>query len=86
MAGRMGGDKLTIKSLHVISIDQEKNEMLLSGMVPGKFGDLVRITKISEGSLEELQHGAVAHVVEGGTAKIAGSGAAAAPAQGGTNA
>lgn len=70
MAGRMGNDRVTIKNLHVISIDPEKNEMLVSGAIPGKFGDLLRITKISEGSLKELEHEVVAQVVEGEAAKV----------------
>lgn len=91
MAGRMGGDSVTVKNLHVISIDPEKNEMFVSGAVPGKTGDLLKITKISEGSLKELQREVVAQVVEGEAAKIAGGGAsteAPAPAaqEGGTNA
>ena len=93
MAGRMGGDTVTVKNLHVISIDQEKNEMFVSGSIPGKFGDLLRITRISEGSLKDLEHEVVAKVVEGEGAKIAGGGGAAAPApaapapqEGGTNA
>lgn len=74
MAGRMGGDRVTVKNLHVISIDQEKNEMLVSGAIPGKSGDLLRITKISEGSLKDLEHEVIAQVVEGEAAKIAGTG------------
>ena len=65
MAGRMGGGRVTIKNLHVISIDPEKNEMFISGAIPGKFGDLLRITKISEGSLKGLEHEVIAQVVEG---------------------
>ena len=90
MAGRMGGDGVTVKNLHVISIDAEKNEMFVSGAVPGKFGDLLILTKISEGSLKDLAREVVAKVVEGEAAKIAGGGAPApaapAPAEGGTNA
>ena len=74
MAGRMGMDTVTVKNLHIISIDSEKNEMFVSGMVPGKFGDLLEITKISEGSLKDLQREVVAKVVEGEAAKIAGTG------------
>lgn len=74
MAGRMGGDRVTVKNLHVISIDPEKNEMLVSGAIPGKSGDLLRITKISEGSLKDLEHEVIAQVVEGEAAKIAGTG------------
>ena len=65
MAGRMGGNGVTVKNLHVISIDPVKNEMFVSGTIPGRFGDLLRITKISEGSLKELEHEVVAQVVEG---------------------
>ncbi len=65
MAGRMGHDSVTVKNLHVISIDQEKNEMFVSGAVPGKFGDLLKITRIAEGSLKDLEHEVVAQVVEG---------------------
>lgn len=89
MAGRMGGGGVTIKNLHVISIDQEKNEMLVSGAIPGKFGDLLRITKISEGSLKDLEREVVAKVVEGEATKMVGSGeeaAATAPVEGGTSA
>ena len=89
MAGRMGNDRVTIKNLHVISIDHEKNEMLVSGAIPGKFGDLLRITKISEGSLKELEHEVVAQVIEGEAIKITESGEAPAGTpvtEGGTNA
>ena len=61
----MGGDGVTVKNLHVISVDPEKNEMLVSGPIPGKFGDLLKITKISEGSLKDLEREVVAQVVEG---------------------
>lgn len=94
MAGRMGMDAVTVKNLHVISIDPTKNEMLVSGVVPGKFGDLLKITKISEGSLKDLEREVVAKVVEGEAAKVAGSNGAStevaapapAPQEGGTNA
>lgn len=89
MAGRMGGDGVTIKNLHVISIDPTKNEMFVSGAIPGKFGDLLKITKISAGSLKELEHEVVAQVVEGEAAEIAESNGApvsAEPQEGGTNA
>ncbi len=90
MAGRMGGDMVTTKNLHVISLDFEKNEMLVSGAIPGKFGDLLKITRISEGSLKDLERGTVVQVVEGESAKIAGGGASVASApvstEGGTNA
>jgi large subunit ribosomal protein L3 len=90
MAGRMGGDGVTVKNLHIISIDPTKNEMFVSGAIPGKFGDLLILTKISEGSLKDLEREVVAKVVEGEGAKIAGGATAAptapAPQEGGTNA
>lgn len=65
MAGRMGGGRVTVKNLHVLSLDPEKNEIFVSGMVPGRIGGLVVIKKLSSGSLQELEHEVVAQVVEG---------------------
>jgi large subunit ribosomal protein L3 len=38
MAGRMGSDNVTVKSLKVVKILPETNEMLISGAVPGRRG------------------------------------------------
>lgn len=65
MAGRMGGEQVTIKNLHIISVDLEKNEMEISGQIPGGNGSLITIKKIKSGSLKELEHEVVAQVVEG---------------------
>jgi large subunit ribosomal protein L3 len=65
MAGRMGGDTVTVKNLHVISVDPEKNEFTVSGQIPGKFGDFLKIRRLSKGSLKELEHKAQTQVVEG---------------------
>jgi large subunit ribosomal protein L3 len=54
MAGRMGGDTVTIKNLIVVDIDKEKNVLSISGPVPGSPGSLLYITKIKSGSLEDL--------------------------------
>ncbi len=45
MPGRMGGARVTAKSLKVVSVDAEKNIILLSGAVPGKKGNLLEIRK-----------------------------------------
>lgn len=45
MAGRMGGDTVTIKNLLVMDIDNEKNILLLKGLVPGAKNGLLTITK-----------------------------------------
>ena len=43
MAGRMGGDRVTVKNLKVIQIDAAKNELYVSGAVPGRRGTLVEV-------------------------------------------
>lgn len=43
MAGRMGGDRITVKNLRVLKVDLEKNEIYLGGAVPGRRGTLVEI-------------------------------------------
>ena len=43
MAGRMGGERITIKGLKVLGIDAENSTMLISGAVPGRRGTLVEI-------------------------------------------
>lgn len=43
MAGRMGGDRITIKNLKVMKVDAATNTMFISGALPGKPGTLVEI-------------------------------------------
>ena len=45
MAGRMGGDRVKVKSLKVIRIFPEKNYILVNGSVPGHNGSIVYIQK-----------------------------------------
>ena len=45
MAGRMGGDRVKVKSLKVVKIFAEKNYILVSGNVPGHIGSIVYIQK-----------------------------------------
>jgi large subunit ribosomal protein L3 len=45
MAGRMGGDRVKLKSLKVVKIFAEKNYILVSGSVPGHIGSIVYIQK-----------------------------------------
>lgn len=45
MAGRMGGDKTTVKNLKVFMVDPEKNIIALQGAVPGRNNSYVRIRK-----------------------------------------
>lgn len=43
MAGRMGGDRVTVKNLKIVSIDKENNQILISGAVPGRRGTILEI-------------------------------------------
>jgi len=45
MAGRMGGDRVKVKSLKVVKIFAEKNYILVSGNVPGHIGSIVYIQR-----------------------------------------
>ncbi len=65
MAGRMGGEQVTIKNLHVVSVNPETGEIEISGQVPGSVGSVVVVNKLKSGSLKELEHETVAQVVEG---------------------
>jgi large subunit ribosomal protein L3 len=49
MAGRMGGERVTVKNLEVLAIDPERNLMALKGALPGPSGALVRISKTKRG-------------------------------------
>lgn len=65
MAGRMGGEQVTVKNLHVVSVNPETGLMEISGQIPGTPGSIISIYKIKSGSLKELEHEVVAQVVEG---------------------
>ena len=43
MAGRMGGDRVTVKNLRVLQVDVETNTILISGAIPGRPGTLVEV-------------------------------------------
>lgn len=45
MAGRMGGEKVTIKNLKIISIDKDNNTLVVEGAVPGSRGVILKISK-----------------------------------------
>lgn len=46
MAGRMGGEQVTVRGLKVVAVDKEKNQLLLKGAVPGARGTLLMIQSI----------------------------------------
>tara|TARA_B100001093_G_scaffold108222_1_gene100456 strand:+ start:2254 stop:2871 length:618 start_codon:yes stop_codon:yes gene_type:complete len=45
MAGRMGGDKVTVANLEVLKVIKEKNLMVVKGSVPGPKNSLLTIHK-----------------------------------------
>src|SRR3989339_2105023 len=49
MAGRMGGDRVTVRNLRVLQVDVATNTLLVGGAVPGRPGTLVEITQINAG-------------------------------------
>lgn len=60
MAGRMGGEQVTVKNLKIVKIDPEKNYLYIKGAVPGARNGLVLISgegelKLSEEKKEEVQ-------------------------------
>lgn len=44
MAGRMGGERFSVKNLEIVEIDKAKNILFLRGAVPGVKGRIVEIT------------------------------------------
>lgn len=44
MPGRLGGDNVTIKNLHVVKILTDKNIVLISGAIPGRKHTLIKVT------------------------------------------
>ena len=45
MAGRWGNEQVTIKNLKIVSIDTDKNLVVLRGAIPGPNGGLIAITQ-----------------------------------------
>ncbi len=45
MAGHMGDERITIKNLKVVGVDEEKKLLLIQGAVPGANGGIVEVVK-----------------------------------------
>ena len=45
MAGQYGNKRMTVRNLEVVSIDKEKNQILLKGAIPGAKNGIIYITK-----------------------------------------
>ena len=43
MAGRMGGDRVTVRHLKVLKVDEKQNLIFISGAIPGRRGTLIEV-------------------------------------------
>lgn len=43
MAGRMGGERITVRNLKIVKVDVENNVLAIKGAVPGRRGTLLEI-------------------------------------------
>jgi len=50
MPGRLGGSRATVRGLHVVSVDPERNVLLIRGALPGPRGSLVLVRKAKTGA------------------------------------
>jgi large subunit ribosomal protein L3 len=48
MPGQMGNKGVTVRNLRVVAVNAEKNELWISGGVPGGKGSVVRIRKVGD--------------------------------------
>ena len=48
MAARMGGERVTVKNLTIVSVDPAQHLLAIKGAVPGRRGSLVEIRSINE--------------------------------------
>ena len=48
MAGRMGGDRITVKNLVVLQVNASENLLLIKGAIPGRKGTLVEVRGVSK--------------------------------------
>lgn len=48
MAGRMGGERVTVKNLRVLAVDGERNLVAVKGAVPGPTGGLVLVRRAAK--------------------------------------
>jgi len=46
MAGRMGGDRVTVRNLKVASVDAENGTLYIKGAIPGRKGTLLEIRSL----------------------------------------
>ena len=55
MAGRMGGDRVTVKNLEIFEINKDKNLLYIKGAIPGARNGLVLISGEGELVVENVK-------------------------------
>jgi large subunit ribosomal protein L3 len=48
MPGRLGGERSTVKNVRVVSVDAERNVLLIRGALPGPRGSVVLVKSVRE--------------------------------------
>lgn len=48
MAGRMGGDRITVKNLTILQVNAAENVLLVKGAIPGRKGTLVEVRESAQ--------------------------------------
>lgn len=51
MAGRSGGQNVTVKNLRIVSIDKELNRIAVCGAIPGAYGGIIYISGQTNGKI-----------------------------------
>ncbi len=46
MAGRMGGDRVTVGNLMVLAVDEARGQVIVSGAIPGRPGTRLELKKL----------------------------------------
>ena len=60
MAGRMGGERITVKNLEIIEVHPEVNELYIKGAVPGGRNGFLAISGEGELKIKKIEQSAVA--------------------------
>jgi large subunit ribosomal protein L3 len=55
-AGRMGGERVTVRNLTVVDVDAENNLMLVKGAIPGAMGSYMLVRKAKAGHGAKSTH------------------------------
>ena len=50
MAGRMGGDRVTVRNLKVLQVLPDTNELVIAGAIPGRRGTIVEVRGLTKSS------------------------------------